>query len=94
MSVPRPACARSSAISPMIQTPDPAQWQPPVPSLAALPVDKTKTDPKPAYYKLQFGDEITGFSYYVRTLNVIIGRNCVSAMLVARTDDRRSSRRR
>ena len=54
------------------------QWQPPVPSLASLPVDKTKTEPTPAYYKLQFGDEVTGFSYYVRTLRVIIGRNTAS----------------
>lgn len=53
-------------------------WQPPAPSLAALPVDRSKTDPKPAYYKLQFGDDVTGFSYYVRTLSVVIGRNCVS----------------
>jgi hypothetical protein len=51
---------------------------PPPPSMAALPVDQTKTDPKPAFYKLQFGDDITGFSYYVRTLQVMIGRNCVS----------------
>ncbi|ODN80770.1 hypothetical protein L202_02922 [Cryptococcus amylolentus CBS 6039] len=51
-------------------------WQPPAPSLAALPVDTSKTDPTPAYYKLQFGDELTGFSYYVRTLTVVIGRNC------------------
>ncbi|WWC68838.1 uncharacterized protein I206_102773 [Kwoniella pini CBS 10737] len=51
------------------------QWFPPIPSLASLPVDKSKTDPKPAYYKLQFGDEVTGFSYYVRTLAVMIGRN-------------------
>ncbi|WWC87665.1 uncharacterized protein L201_002556 [Kwoniella dendrophila CBS 6074] len=50
-------------------------WYPPIPSLASLPVDKSKTDPKPAYYKLQFGDEVTGFSYYVRTLAVMIGRN-------------------
>ncbi|ORX36336.1 hypothetical protein BD324DRAFT_609010 [Kockovaella imperatae] len=34
----------------------------------------TKTEPKPAYYKLQFGDDVTGFSYYVRTLSVMIGR--------------------
>lgn len=54
------------------------QWQPPVPSLASLPVDRTKTEPKPAFYKLQFGDDVTGFSYYVRTLTVMIGRNCVS----------------
>ncbi|WWC60084.1 uncharacterized protein I303_102648 [Kwoniella dejecticola CBS 10117] len=53
----------------------PNQWYPPIPSLASLPVDKSKTDPKPAYYKLQFGDEVTGFSYYVRTLAVMIGRN-------------------
>ena len=53
-------------------------WHPPVPSLAALPVDRTKTEPKPAYYKLQFGDDYTGFSYYVRTLGVVIGRNVVS----------------
>jgi hypothetical protein len=53
-------------------------WYPPVPSLAALPVDRSKTEPKPAYYKLQFGDDVTGFSYYVRTLGVIIGRKCVS----------------
>ncbi|WRT65505.1 uncharacterized protein IL334_002448 [Kwoniella shivajii] len=51
-------------------------WNPPIPSLASLPVDRSKTDPKPAYYKLQFGDEVTGFSYYVRTLAVMIGRNC------------------
>ncbi|KLT46046.1 hypothetical protein CC85DRAFT_290115 [Cutaneotrichosporon oleaginosum] len=50
-------------------------WFPPPPSLAALPVDRSKTEPKPAYYKLQFGDESTGFSYYVRTLSVVIGRN-------------------
>ncbi|XAO26888.1 hypothetical protein I312_105729 [Cryptococcus bacillisporus CA1280] len=49
---------------------------PPAPSLAALPVDTSKTDPTPAYYKLQFGDDLTGFSYYVRTLTVVIGRNC------------------
>ncbi|KAL7419644.1 Pre-rRNA-processing protein fhl1 [Cryptotrichosporon argae] len=49
--------------------------EPPVPSLAALPVDATKTEPKPAYYKLQFGDDVTGFAYYVRTLSVVIGRN-------------------
>ena len=54
------------------------RWYPPIPSLAALPVDRTKTEPKPAYYKLQFGDDVTGFSYYVRTLAVVIGRNCVS----------------
>ncbi|WVQ73852.1 hypothetical protein IAR50_003433 [Cryptococcus sp. DSM 104548] len=54
-------------------------WQPPAPSLAALPVDASKTDPTPAYYKLQFGDELTGFSYYVRTLTVVIGRNCERA---------------
>lgn len=70
------------------QTPDPsasssglhagsAQWQPPVPSMAALPVDMSKTEPKPAYYKLQFGDDYTGFSYYVRTLGVVIGRKIV-----------------
>lgn len=53
-------------------------WQPPAPSLAALPVDTTKTEPKPAYYKLQFGDDVTGFSYYVRTLSVVIGRSVVS----------------
>lgn len=53
-------------------------WHPPAPSLAALPVDRSKTEPKPAYYKLQFGDDVTGFSYYVRTLSVVIGRNCVS----------------
>ncbi|OCF45079.1 hypothetical protein I317_01131 [Kwoniella heveanensis CBS 569] len=51
-------------------------WHPPVPSMASLPVDRTKTEPKPAYYKLQFGDDVTGFSYYVRTLAVMIGRNC------------------
>ncbi|OCF58130.1 hypothetical protein L486_04160 [Kwoniella mangroviensis CBS 10435] len=50
-------------------------WFPPIPNLTSLPVDKSKTDPKPAYYKLQFGDEVTGFSYYVRTLAVMIGRN-------------------
>jgi hypothetical protein len=55
-----------------------AQWQPPVPSMAALPVDMSKTEPKPAYYKLQFGDDYTGFSYYVRTLGIVIGRKCVS----------------
>jgi hypothetical protein len=54
------------------------EWFPPPPSLAALPVDRSKTEPKPAYYKLQFGDETTGFSYYVRTLSVVIGRNVVS----------------
>ena len=54
-------------------------WYPPAPSLAALPVDTSKTEPKPAYYKLQFGDDVTGFSYYVRTLAVVIGRTCVSA---------------
>ena len=54
---------------------------PPKPSFAALPVDRTKTEPKPAYYKLQFGDDVTGFSYYVRTLSVLIGRNCVSFRL-------------
>lgn len=57
--------------------PQQTQWQPPAPSLASLPVDRTKTEPKPAFYKLQFGDDITGFSYYVRTLTVMIGRNCV-----------------
>jgi hypothetical protein len=46
--------------------------------MASLPVDRSKTEPKPAYYKLQFGDDVTGFSYYVRTLAVMIGRNCVS----------------
>lgn len=54
-----------------------AHWHPPVPSMAALPVDTSKTEPKPAYYKLQFGDDYTGFSYYVRTLGIIIGRKCV-----------------
>lgn len=54
------------------------QWQPPVPSHASLPVDRTKTEPKPAFYKLQFGDDLTGFSYYVRTLTVVIGRNVAS----------------
>nr|XP_031863126.1 uncharacterized protein CI109_001605 [Kwoniella shandongensis]KAA5530198.1 hypothetical protein CI109_001605 [Kwoniella shandongensis] len=54
-------------------------WQPPVPSLASLPVDRTKTEPTPAFYKLQFGDDVTGFSYYVRTLMVMIGRNCERA---------------
>ena len=57
---------------------------PPAPSLAALPVDRTKTEPKPAYYKLQFGDDVTGFSYYVRTLSVMIGRNWVSRALPLR----------
>jgi len=57
-------------------------WLPPAPSLAALPVDRTKTEPKPAYYKLQFGDEETGFSYYVRTMTVIIGRNCVCPLML------------
>lgn len=56
----------------------PMSHHPPAPSLAALPVDTSKTDPTPAYYKLQFGDDLTGFSYYVRTLTVVIGRNCVS----------------
>ncbi|WVF66868.1 hypothetical protein IAT40_001611 [Kwoniella sp. CBS 6097] len=51
-------------------------WHPPIPSMASLPVDRTKTEPKPAFYKLQFGDDVTGFSYYVRTLAVMIGRNC------------------
>ncbi|WVN90466.1 uncharacterized protein L203_105702 [Cryptococcus depauperatus CBS 7841] len=51
-------------------------WHPPEPSFDDLPLDSTKTDPTPAYYKLQFGDEETGFSYYVRTLSVVIGRNC------------------
>ena len=54
------------------------QWQPPIPSHASLPVDRTKTEPKPAFYKLQFGDDLTGFSYYVRTLTVVIGRNVAS----------------
>lgn len=57
-------------------------WQPPAPSLAALPVDRSKTEPKPAYYKLQFGDDVTGFSYYVRTLSVVIGRGVVSKPFV------------
>lgn len=52
---------------------------PPAPSLHALPVDRSKTEPKPAFYKLQFGDDVTGFSYYVRTMEVMIGRNAVSA---------------
>ncbi|ORY27501.1 hypothetical protein BCR39DRAFT_506272, partial [Naematelia encephala] len=42
----------------------------------ALPVDRSKTEPRSAYYKLQFGDEETGFSYYVQTTTVVIGRNC------------------
>jgi hypothetical protein len=58
-------------------------WQPPVPSLASLPVDRSKTEPKPAYYKLQFGDDVTGFSYYVRTLAVMIGRNCVCRFTIS-----------
>ncbi len=66
-----PAASSSSATGAV------GPWFPPVPSLAALPVDPTKTTPKPAYYKLQFGDDYTGFSYYVRTLSVVIGRNCV-----------------
>lgn len=53
-------------------------WHPPAPSLVSLPVDITKTEPKPAFYKLQFGDDVTGFNYYVRTTTVVIGRNCVS----------------
>ena len=53
-------------------------WHPPAPSLVSLPVDTTKTEPKPAFYKLQFGDDVTGFNYYVRTTTVVIGRNCVS----------------
>jgi hypothetical protein len=52
-------------------------WHPPAPSLVSLPVDQTKTEPKPAFYKLQFGDDVTGFNYYVRTTTVVIGRNCV-----------------
>lgn len=59
------------------------QWGPPAPSLQSLPIDRSKTDPKPAYYKLQFGDDFTGFSYYVRTLSVIIGRNCVGHLAIA-----------
>lgn len=55
-----------------------AIWAPPIPSMASLPVDISKTEPKPAYYKLQFGDDYTGFSYYVRTLAVVIGRQVVS----------------
>jgi len=55
-----------------------AGWHPPAPSLVSLPVDTTKTEPKPAFYKLQFGDDVTGFNYYVRTTTVVIGRNCVS----------------
>lgn len=79
--------AGPSALSPPLPPPPPlapvfhsasGPWQPPAPSFAALPVDQSKTDPKPAYYKLQFGDDITGFSYYVRTLSVVIGRNVVS----------------
>lgn len=49
--------------------------------MAALPVDMSKTEPKPAYYKLQFGDDYTGFSYYVRTLGIVIGRKCVRLYL-------------
>jgi hypothetical protein len=64
-------------------------WHPPEPSLDTLPVDTSKTDPKPAYYKLQFGDDFTGFSYYVRTLAVIIGRKVVRTKL-ERTDERKS----
>jgi hypothetical protein len=45
-------------------------------------VDQTKTEPKPAFYKLQFGDDVTGFNYYVRTTTVVIGRNCVGCLKV------------
>jgi len=58
--------------------PDPP---PPVPSMSALPVDLAKTEPKPAFYKLQFGDDITGFSYYVQTVEVMIGRNVTVSLL-------------
>jgi hypothetical protein len=51
---------------------------PPPASLAHIPVDTSKTEPIAAFYKLQFGDELTGFAYYMRTLVVTIGRNVVS----------------
>ena len=69
-------------------------WHPPEPSMDTLPVDASKTDPKPAYYKLQFGDDYTGFSYYVRTLAVIIGRKVVCIPLRAVLMIRRSRSRR
>jgi hypothetical protein len=49
--------------------------------MRALPVDLAKTEPKPAFYKLQFGDDITGFSYYVQTVEVMIGRNVTVSRL-------------
>lgn len=66
-------------------------WHPPEPSLDTLPVDASKTEPKPAYYKLQFGDDYTGFSYYVRTLAVIIGRKvvCQSLFLMGKLTSRK-----
>jgi hypothetical protein len=75
---PLPSTPLESLPPPLTAPPQGGPWYPPVPSLAALPVDRSKTEPKPAYYKLQFGDDDTGFSYYVRTLGVVIGRKCVS----------------
>ncbi|WVQ79071.1 hypothetical protein IAT38_001165 [Cryptococcus sp. DSM 104549] len=77
MSAQPPPAHKQAGQSPA--KPQAATWQPPAPSMAALPVDRSKTEPTPAYYKLQFGDEVTGFSYYVRTLAVLIGRNCERA---------------
>ena len=58
-----------------------AGWPParPVPSLAEMPVDASMTEPTQAYYKLLFGDEATGFSYYVQSAVIVIGRNPVSS---------------
>ncbi|WVQ94477.1 hypothetical protein IAU59_001556 [Kwoniella sp. CBS 9459] len=70
------ALAAAAAAAVAAGPPGGGPWHPPIPSMASLPVDRTKTEPKPAYYKLQFGDDVTGFSYYVRTLAVMIGRNC------------------
>jgi hypothetical protein len=82
MSMPMPMPMAQPYPAPPVQ----GQWNPPVPSMASLPVDRSKTEPKPAYYKLQFGDEVTGFSYYVRTLAVMIGRGCVSPLFLAGMD--------
>ena len=56
-----------------------AGWPPlrPTPSLEKMPVDSSMTEPTRAYYKLQFGDEATGFSYYVQSPIIVIGRNPV-----------------
>jgi hypothetical protein len=61
-----------------------AMAQPPPASLAHIPVDASKTEPIAAFYKLQFGDELTGFAYYMRTLVVTIGRNVVSLLRASR----------